>query len=217
MAFSRRCGLLSLFLLGIVRMDSAWAQPELVADLAISIAPPLPVSLAPGSSGEFEITITNLGPDDAGFDSMSELPLVARTSLQMERPDGGLDVYFSPAADGSGPCVLVPTVLDPVPGGRPQWSYGAFFPPLAAGSSTTCRFGYALDPSLIGRSASITWRIRTFTEVDPNPENDTHTQVFAVGLPPAPTPVPMMSPWALLLMIGSMRLAAGYGAKRRQA
>jgi hypothetical protein len=160
-----------------------------------------------------QITVLNDGPDDAGFTSKVDNPLVVRTSLQMQRPDGGIDVRFylpEPADE----CILIATVVDPGPGGRPQWSYGVFFQPIAAGSSATCLVRYALDPLVVGQQVSITWRVRTFTETDPNPANDTFPLVFNVGLPEPPAPVPAMSFWLLLVLSGLVLFAGSTVARR---
>lgn len=93
---------------------TAYTQPELIADLSLSIAPPLPATIAPGASGMIQITLLNAGPDDAGFTSKVDNPLVVRTSLQMQRPDGGIDVRFFPP-DPADECILIATVVDPPP------------------------------------------------------------------------------------------------------
>jgi hypothetical protein len=192
---------------------TAYTQPELIADLSLSLAPPLPAIIAPGASGLIQITVLNNGPDDAGFTSKVDNPLVVRTSLQMQRPDGGIDVRFFPPDPADG-CILIATVVDPVPGGRPQWSYGVFFQPIAAGNSATCLVRYTLDPLVVAQQVPITWRVRTFTETDPNPANDTFSLVFNVGLPGPPAPVSVTSFWSLLVLSGLV-LFAGSAAARR--
>lgn len=192
---------------------TGYSQPELIADLSLLLAPPLPAVIAPGASGTIQITVLNDGPDDAGFTSKVDNPLVVRTSLQMQRPDGGIDVRFFPP-DPADECILIATVVDPPPGGRPQWSYGVFFKPIAAGNSATCLVRYALDPLVVGQQIPITWRVRTFTETDPNPANDTFPLVFNVGLPAPPAPVPLMAFWSLLLLSGLVLYAGSIAARR---
>ncbi len=192
---------------------TAYTQPELIADLSLSIAPPLPATIAPGASGMIQVTLLNAGPDDAGFTSKVDNPLVVRTSLQMQRPDGGIDVRFFPP-DPADECILIATVVDPPPGGRPQWSYGVFFRPIASGNSATCLVRYTLDPLVVGQQIPITWRVRTFTETDPNPANDTFLLVFNVGLPAPPTPVPVAAFWSLLLLSGFVAFAGSIAARR---
>lgn len=194
----------------------AQAQPTLFADLALSIEPPLPQVLAPGATGTLRITVANQGPDNAGFTSQNAHPLVARTSLQTERPDGGIDLRFFPTMAPSD-CILIATVIDPPPGGRPQWSYGLYFRPIAAGNSASCDVLYSLDPILSQQQIPITWRIRTFTETDPNPANDSVALVFNVGGASPPQPVPMLRTVGLVaLLLAMLGMASRLRIPRRR-
>ena len=200
---SHRCLLRWIGPLALVAcFSAAHAQSDLIADLAISIQPPLPAILKPNASGTLLITVRNLGPDDAGFTSQNDHPIVVRTSLQMERPDGGLEVYFLPPESPDG-CILIATVIDPMPGGRPQWAYGLFFEPVLADHSASCSVRYQLDPTVTGQQVPIAWRVRTFTETDLNPDNDSVELVFNVGgvEPPAARAVPALHPLGIVLLL----------------
>lgn len=194
----------------------AQAQPEPIADLALSITPSLSQVLVPGSSGTLQVTVLNNGPDDAGLTSPASHPIVVRTSLQMERPDGGIDVRFLPASSPDS-CVLIATVIDPPPGMRPQWSYGLSFPPTRSGESTTCQVRFTLDPRVSGQQVPITWRVRTFSEIDPNPANDSVSLIFNVGGVPTPQQVPILHPVGLFVLLLVMLGVAGWlhGPRRR--
>lgn len=200
--------------LGLTLSAASAAQPVLTADLRLRISPPLPALLVPGAAGTLLITVSNAGPDDAGATSLDPYPLVARTSLQMERPDGGINVRFLPMMQASD-CILIATIIDPMPGGRPQWSFGLFFPSIPAGESVSCGVRYELDGEVAGQLIPITWRVRTFTETDPNPDNDAVALAFNVGSlgSPAPVAVPLLRPaviWWFLLptiwLVAAMRL-----------
>lgn len=210
MASSSRRVYAALALLALV---GAWlsvhAQSTVIADLAIDVQPKSPPTPAAGSLGTLTITVANHGPDDAGLTSSSTHPLVVYTSLQDERPDGGHDVYFFPPYPADD-CRYSVTVVDPMPGGVPQWAYGLDFPPILVGESVSCSLRYKLDEVVADRAIPILWSVATFTETDPNPGNDSMEVVFNVagsGLQ-TPTPVPGLRVaalgilWLAMLMLG---------------
>lgn len=98
-----------------------------------------------------------------------------------------------------------------MPGGVPQWVYGLDFPPILAGESITCAIRYSLDEDIAKLDIPITWRVRTFTEADPNPDNDIVEVIFNVagGGPQTATPVPGLRLaaigilWLAMLMLGA--------------
>ena len=193
------------------------AQPELVADLSISVQPSAPPTPAPGAVGILTVTVSNHGPDDAGLTSFNDHPLMAYTNLQEERPDGGIDVYFFPAYPADS-CVMFAVVVDPMPGGRPQWAHALYFEPILAGESTTCSLRYQVDENVADQEVPITWRVRTFTETDPNPDNDTVEIVFNVAgqVPQPATPVPVLKPVGFGVLLLTV-LVMGTAANRRRA
>lgn len=186
------------------------AQSQHIADLSIDVQPTLPPTPAAGTLGILTITVSNNGPDDAGLTSSSSHPLAAYTSLQDERADGGHDVYFFPSYPVDD-CRYFVAVVDPMPGGVPQWGYGLDFPPILVGESVSCSLRYKLDEDVADRAIPILWSVATFTETDPNPDNDIVEVIFNVaGSGPQPaTPVPGLRLtalgilWLAMLMLGA--------------
>lgn len=188
----------------------AHAQSQQIADLSIDVQPTLPRTPLSGTLRVLTITVSNNGPDDAGLTSSSSHPLAAYTSLQDERPDGGHDVYLFPSYPVDD-CRYFVAVVDPVPGGVPQWGYGLDFPPILVGESVSCSLRYKLDEDVADRAIPIVWSVATFTETDPNPDNNSVEVIFNVagGEPQTTVPVPGLQLFALsILLLTTLMLGA---------
>jgi hypothetical protein len=215
MVSSNRCFPRWSVLLFLLASGSLLHAQSLVADLSISVRPRQPPTPVAGALGQISITLTNHGPDDAGFVPPSSYPLVVYSSLQQERADGAIDVYFFSAAPADG-CLMVATVVDPMPGSRSQWAYTLEFAPIASGESRTCSLRYRLDPGTADREIPMTWRVRTYNETDPNPDNDQGGIVFNATnpRPHVTAPVPGLSPLGRSVLVLAI-LSMGYAFRYR--
>lgn len=201
----------------VLGMSTAHAGTELVSDLELAIEPPLPETVEPGASGMLQFTITNHGPDDAGFAIDHAAPAV-HSSLIPERDDGGLDIYFFPP-EPMDDCVMFAVVLDPrPPNTQVLWAYAIHFPPIPANETVTCSLRYLLDPVVTNQQVSVDWTALVFTETDPNPDNDVVDLNFNVGgvVPPQPArPVPGLSIAGIgLLVLGVLCIVGGASRPR---
>jgi hypothetical protein len=184
------------------------AQP--VSDFSLEVTPPLPDPVAPNGQGELQFTIANLGPDATGGNDLS---LVVASSAQYSSISGVFDVYFSLTV-GSASCRLLPTILEPPPGGQVGLAYLLFPGVVVPGESVSCSMAYALDPVSPSKIRQVAWEVRSFASTDPNPDNNSVSLVFNVGQPELPMPVPTMPPWAWLLLSGSFAVIGALSIRR---
>lgn len=201
----------------LLGMSTAHAGPDPIADLQLVIEPALPGLIAPGESGVLQMRVTNHGPDDSGFQFDNVFPS-ALSSLLLERPDGSLDIYFFPP-DEPDECSFRVAVIDPRPPNFDVfWGYAVGFQPILVNESVTCSIRYELNPSIVNQQVTMSWRVRTSFETDPNPNNNIAELVFNVGdgaVSPA-RPVPSLSMIGLgLLVLAFLGFSSKAGNRRR--
>lgn len=174
---------------------------EAVADLSIDAAVQPTGVTAPGTEGIVTITITNLGPDTGS------------AIFTMLRTNDGTALSFPPlefSGPTTGPCGFIPPGQ---PG--PGQSIGIFGHwstlNMAPGERRDCTFGFEVlettKTSQIGR-----WAVSTTSGADdPNDTNNVSEVLLRFTESPEPVSVPILSPWAVVILAFLLGLIAPSG------
>ena len=149
-----------------------------------------------GQQGEFSITITNHGPDDAGVDSLNNLPIFADSSIIQQRPNGIVDIWFAKDLSQAQECFFVPTIFEPlpIPGSLPSYAFTFAYPVIPVGESITCYGFYSVGFEQGERA--VQWDIFNSTDTDPNLLNNSVDLVFRMQ----PMMIPSTSTFSLIIL-----------------
>lgn len=161
-----------------------------------------------GQRREFELTVTNNGPDAANpiDDLFFFVGSTAVSSNDLWVPD----VFFELDGINSPPeCFLTIGFGDPLPGQNPNYAFTFFFFQLQAGESITCRGFYTVNFTEGVRT--VNWTMYNQLATDPDLSNN--EVMVAFGL--RPVSVPVNASWGLLLMFMLVLLVASYNFKTR--
>lgn len=162
-------------------------------DLSIEINPSPITDVSTGDIGEFNITITNNGPDDAGADSSLSFPVTVNSERIFLEANGGF-IDFDINTNINQDCVFQTIILDPVPGDLVSVIYTFRTPVIPAGSSFTCHGFYYVN--FDNETRSMEWRSNSSTDNDTNSSNDAFLMSFRGQV----TPVPSLSIYSLILL-----------------
>lgn len=164
---------------------------EPAADYSISVDVAPGGVMPPGSEGVVTINITNQGPDEW-------TPLFG-----MRGTDDGTG-FFSfppinfefPGAFVSGPCVTAPIQLPPVVEFL-NW----LVLDMPAGESVECRYAFTVaETSVVSRIGR--WAVVPYVGPDdPNDANNVADVLLRFAEPSEPVSVPVLPPWALLILV----------------
>lgn len=173
------------------------------ADLALaaSLSPAAPHHA--GQSIEVTFTVTNLGPNVAGADSVGPLMPVSVTATVRVDDRDRLPVTFTTRDAIACPLENVP--VDPAPGQRSGTIYVLYFPRLAVGESRTCRVDARIDMG-VSSDQFVRWTAFSAQDIDPNPGNSSATLVF--GLAPLAVPalqIGALVSLAIFVLLGALR------------
>lgn len=146
----------------------------------------------PGEVGEFSLTITNNGPDDAGADSIVPYPVRLSTPNGIPLKSDGMDITFFQNPSIPQDCFLVIAIGEPLPGEDPIIFYSFQHSIIPVNTSVTC---YGLFQ--VFDSTSVIWRVRSPTDTELNDSNNSIEMIFGVQ----PLKVPTLSVWALFILI----------------
>ncbi|MCX7545874.1 hypothetical protein [Marinicella gelatinilytica] len=172
----------SLFLLCLLLFSNNALSGSI--DLSIEINPETVNIFSAEDVGEFSITITNNGVDDAGASSGDPFPI----SIDTERiylENGGYFVGFEANPDINQDCVLYPFFVDPIPGDPPSVFYSFYTPVIAAGGSMTCYGRYYTN--LKNETKTIEWSPLSVTDNDTDPSNNISVMTFRGYIPTVPS------------------------------
>ena len=150
-----------------------------------------------GDSGKFSLTLINHGPDDAGFESLSDFPISVVSSPRMFINEYGYtDILFVQDTSINQDCAFVISVADPPPGGNGvSYGFKFGFPPIPANSSITC---YGKFQVIFASGVrKIKWRTLSSNDNDVNIGNEIKEVVFGIK----PQVIPINSSIALLALI----------------
>jgi hypothetical protein len=189
---------------------------KIPSDVSVQFGAQPDSGIEPGELIEFNVTVTNNGPE-----------VVGDISLISSEFYGEIDVN-----SGTQNCTLVLAVgngTDPVPsgadittdaskGGEPFFIY-FWFPfydggPLEVGESRTCTFSRP-STSLMPPVWSFSFGLQISYFEDLNPANDTSTVTLRRGT--LPTQLPMLTPAAVLALLAGIVLCASLALQRRQS
>ncbi|MCF6319920.1 MAG: hypothetical protein L3J83_11730, partial [Proteobacteria bacterium] len=170
-----------------------------VIDLEITLEHQPLDNLNFGDIGQFSVTLTNHGPDEAGANSPVEKPIPASVILEVVE-NIGIPVDF--AQDNSQPqeCDFLLSFVEPRPPNPLVLVYEFYYPPIPAGESISC---YGLFLVLFNSgSRDIEW-FTTYGlfgpsgsgDIDPNPDNNFQTMNFGIQ----PIAVPTLSFYTLFI------------------
>ena len=170
-------------------------------DLSIEINPSSFSNSSVDNTGEFSITITNSGPDDAGTESPFSI------SIDTERVylDNGYFVEFTSNPNIQQDCLFFPTIIDPVPGDPPSVFFSFYTPAIPVGQSITC---YGLfQTNFENGNRVVEWSLSSVTDDDIDLSNDVAVMSFFGFV----APVPSFSLWgSLLLTLSFLGIAFRY-------
>lgn len=164
------------------------------ADLELTMEFDIPKFVNFGDTGEFSITITNNGPDDAGLDSPFLFPIIANTSAIETSSELMPAVSFSQILVEQ-ECFFIASIAEPLPGQYPTFNYEFDYPIIPVNTSFTCFGQYHIGFS--EGVETINWSIFNFLDTDPNPNNNSVDMVFGIQ----PPIVPSLSWWSTMIMI----------------
>ena len=189
----RLCLLIILMLL-IIPTASAG-----VSDLTIEINPQSFNNLSAGDVGEFEVIITNNGPDEAGLDSPVGFPISINTGILFG--DGTSNVGFSRNLDISQDCIFLLTVTEPRPPDPIGVVYSFYHDRIPANSSISCFARFQVFSDNV--ADTVEWRVINPSDTDPDETNNRVNMNFFGS----PVSVPTLSLAGLLILIGLMLVA----------
>lgn len=181
-----------------------WAVPASAGevDLALSahVSPSGPYR--PGQSVQLALTVTNLGPDVAGQDVLSDLiqPVQLSSIVSVDEANR-LPLLVQPLDPIACPIEYIP--FDPPPGMREGIINVVYLPRLLVGEARTCILLVEIDEMQI-ESPSMTWHASSLLDVDPNAANSSQ----GVAFPFQPRTIPSMSPFAFALLIAATVMLA---------
>jgi len=163
-------------------------------DLSIEINPSSISNSSVGNTGEFSITITNSGPDDAGTESPFSI------SIDTERIylDNVYFVDFTSNPNIQQDCLFFPTIIDPIPGDPPSVLFSFYTPAIPTGQSITCYGLY--QTNFENGNRTVEWSSSSVTDNDTNSSNDIAPMTF-LGFVAS---VPSFSSWGLILLVLSL-------------
>jgi len=155
-----------------------------VADLEITLEHQPLDNLNFGDIGQFSVTLTNHGPDEAGANSPVEKPISANVILEVEE-NIGIPVDFAQNRGEPQVCDFILSVLEPRPPNPVAFAYQFYYPPIPAGESISC---YGLFLVLFNSgSRDIEWAVTSVLDTDPNDANNAQTMNF--GIQPIAVPL----------------------------
>ncbi len=177
------------------------------ADLALQLDIDVSEGVQFGEIGEFTLTVTNLGPDDAGSHNIGRFPTAVFTPPQAVNEHGLLDVYLAGDNSTSQPCGVGLIVIDPIPGNPVLYGQPIYFPEIQANSTLTCHGLFLIGFDQGERSTN--FRLRgDVNDTDPDSSNNEIKVVF--GIPPVVVPINslalLLSLFPLLLLTAFMRI-----------
>ncbi len=175
-------------------------------DLSITITPSIFNTIHEDDTGEFNITITNNGPDTAGLNSPLSLPVSIDTEII--NLDESYFVAFSINPDIAQDCSFYTTILEPLPGNPAGIIYSFFTPKISAGQSITCYGLFRIRTDINARK--IEWSSFSYGDTDTEPTND----IALMNFRGQATPVPSLSIYSLILM-ALMMMAFAYRFKTK--
>lgn len=163
-----------------------------------------------GQRREFELTVTNNGPDAAN--PIDDLFFFVGSTVVSSNDLWVPDVFFELDGINSPPeCFLTIGFGDPLPGQNPNYAFTFFFFQLQAGESITCRGFYTVNFTEGVRT--VNWIMYNQLATDPDLSNN--EVMVAFGL--RPVSVPVNASWGLLLLSVLIGLLAIGIIQRQQA
>ncbi len=159
-------------------------------------------------SGEFTLTVTNLGPDIAAEGVPLLRPISIFTSVIQDNGSFTPEIQISPGAQGDNSnCSFLFIIGEPLPGESVTYAYSIDVPSLSVNETVQC-FG-SFSRHFQNGSREIEWSIFNEFDTDPNPKNN--NQVITFGIPARPVP---MNSWFTLVLMGLLILVFGVKTKR---
>ncbi len=163
-------------------------------DLDIQLSPTTVAEFTDGDTGEFIITITNNGTEDAGLLSTSQLPIAIDSDI-IFLENNRYFVEFTRNNNIQQDCQFVETAIDPIPGQPPASIFSFFTSVIPAQSTITCYGIYLANFNLGIRS--IDWTVNSTLDTDIDDSNNQITMRFFGSL----TPVPGLSIFGVISLI----------------
>src|SRR5690554_736373 len=153
-------------------------------DLSIEINPSSINNLSAGDVGEFSVTITNSGIDEAGAGSSLSYPISIDTEI-IYLEAGSYSVEFSSNPNIIQDCVFYPFIIDPTPGNPVGVIYSFYTASIPPGQSVTCHGLYYIYSE--AGSRTVEWSPLSVTDNDTNSSNDIALMTFRGYIPPIPS------------------------------
>lgn len=178
------------------------------ADLALSLSIDAAAPYQPDQQVFLSLTVTNLGPDVAGQEVPGDpvLPVQFSSPVSVDAANR-LPLLVQPVHPITCPIEYVP--FDPPPGMRGGIINVVYQPRLLVGESRTCVLLVEIEPTQVV-GPSMTWRVTSQLDVDPNTTNNTQVVAF----PFRAQAIPSTSPIALVLLLSLTLILARYARRR---
>ncbi|KAA3638176.1 MAG: hypothetical protein DWP95_13240 [Proteobacteria bacterium] len=164
-------------------------------DLNVEVNPLSINNLLAGDVGEFSVTISNAGVDEAGANSSLSHPISIDTEIIYLEADT-YSVEFTSNPNISQECLFYPFIIDPTPGNPVGVIYSFYTPSIPPGQSITCHGLYYIYSNNGGRT--VKWSSLSVTDNDTDPSNDVALMTFRGYIPP----VPSLTIYGLILLVG---------------
>ena len=177
-------------------------------DLALTAAVDSAGPYQPGQRVHLSLTVTNLGPDVAGQDVPGDpvLPVQFSSPVSVDEANR-LPTLVQPLDPIACPVEYVP--FDPPPGMRGGILNVIYQPRLLVSESRTCVLLVEIDEAQVV-GPSMTWRVTSQLDVDPNTTNNTQVVAF----PLQSRSIPFASPTTLALLLAAMLILSLYALRK---